>query len=165
MIKMIATQTINEQDLEFIERAKLHKILFYEALEAQRLQEDLTRNNDPASGSKRLYSNSEYLNLIEEIEQAKKKIGTKTNRQYNLLNAYEIYEVACIKKIIAKRSEKEPDVRYLVPYEEVFDAIERCHKTVGHKGRDAMNRECKKKHLNLTIELIQCNFYLINFYY
>ena len=74
---MIATQTNNEQDLEFIERAKLHKIKFYEVLEAQRLQEDLTRNNDPASGSKRLYSNSEYLNLIKKFTKLKRRLGQK----------------------------------------------------------------------------------------
>ena len=106
-----------------------------------------------------MFSKSEYDRVIQEIETAKATVTTKSTRQYNLLKHYEIFEIAGIKKIIAVRKDVNSDIKYLVPYEEVFDAIERCHKAIGHKGRDAMDQECKKKHLNLTIELVNCNIF------
>ncbi len=137
-ILMLATATNVEQDLEIIERSKLHKIKFYEALEAQRLQDELVGNKgeDDSNGGmgRRLFSTSEYDRLIEEIEVAKNKTGTKTSREYNLLANYEIYAIAGLKKIIAKRKGDNADIKYLVHYDEVFDAIERCHKNIGHRG-------------------------------
>ena len=79
----------NAQELEYIERLKVHKIQFYEALEAQRIQAELTKGSDDETTDKigrRLFSNNEYAKIIQEIEVAKATSTTKTTRQYNLLN-------------------------------------------------------------------------------
>ena len=61
-----------------------------------------------------------------------------------MVKRYVIFEEVGHKKIIAKRNEKNSEIRYLVHYN-VFDAIERCHRNIGHKGCDAMHQKCKKK--------------------
>ena len=45
-------------------------------------------------------------------------------------------------------------IRILVPYEDMFDAIRRCHQSIGHKGRDLTQKECNKQHYNLTLDAI-----------
>ena len=94
------------------------------------------------------------LNVVQVFEGIKKIKTTKTQRQYYLINTYEILEIAGVKKIIQKRKAESDEIRFLVPYEDLFKAILMCHQKVGHKGRDIMAEECNKKHLNLTSELI-----------
>ena len=107
----------------------------------------------------------EYNKLIQEIETTNSKQQTKSSLEYNLLNSYEVWTIADTKKIIRKRTEKQPEIKYLVPYEDLFDSILRCNKNVGHKGRDIMLGECSKEHLNLTNILIsRNNNQLINLY-
>lgn len=144
-----------ETNIEQLERNKLHSTRFYEVLEAERTEKELRNAN---STYKRLLTYNEYNQLILEIEEARRIKTTKSTRQYYILNTYEVFEVAGVKKIIAKRKTEAEDVKYLVPYEDVFEAILMCHKAVGHKGRDIMMTECSKAHMNLTGELIQCNF-------
>ena len=109
-----------------------------------------------------MYSNKQYKDLINEIEEAKLIKKTKSQRQYYILDTFEVYEVAGLKKIIAKRKNPEDEIKYLVPFEDIFDSIAMCHKNVVHIGRDIMAKECSKRHINLTIELITCmNMFLI----
>ena len=152
----------NLTHMEQLERNKVHSTQFYEILEAERTEKELKNSN---STYKRLLTYNEYNQLILEIEEASRTKTTKTQRQYYILNAYEVFEVAGVKKIIAKRKKETDDVKYLVPYEDVFEAILSCHKVVGHKGRDIMARECSKAHMNLTGDLISCNFIILYYIY
>jgi Mn-containing catalase len=78
------TETTIVTDLELIEKNKIHKIKFYEALEALKTEQDLTKKDNKPN--KRLLTLAEYKNLIEEISVAYATKKTKTPRQYYLLN-------------------------------------------------------------------------------
>ena len=80
---------------------------------------------------KQLFTETEYKTLLKEIDVARNKSGVKTARQYYLLKTYGILEVAGVQKIIAKRGEKNQDIKYLSSYDELFDSIDTCHQNVG----------------------------------
>ena len=91
LVLMLTASANAQADLETV---KLHKIKFYEALEAQKTANLMTKTGGQKSSNKRLLSMTEYTALIEEIEEAKKIQKTKTQRQYYLLNTYEVFTVA-----------------------------------------------------------------------
>ena len=97
----------------------------------------------------------EYQEFIEAIEKAYANPHKKSSQEYHLIKNYEILNIADTKKIIKKRTTEEPSIRYLVPKEDIFDAILACHQNIGHKGRDLMMEECSKQHLNLTANYIK----------
>ena len=144
-----------ETNMEQLERNKLHEEKFYDALNADRLEKEM---NCKKSTYQRLLTRNEYQQLIVEIEEASATKTTKTARQYYLLKTYEIFEVADVKKIIGKRKEEKDPVIFLVPFEDIFQTILMCHRNVGHKGRDIMSKECSKKYMNLTADLITRKF-------
>lgn len=51
-----------------------------------------------------------------------------------MIDKYEVLTITDVKKIIKKRTEKEPEIKYVVPYEDLFESLWRCHSNVGHKG-------------------------------
>ena len=61
--------------------------------------------------------------------------------------------------MIKKRENEDDPIRYLVPYEDLFDTLYRIHIQVRHKCRDVMLPHCKQGHLNLTVEMINSNFF------
>ena len=148
-----------------IEQQRIHKIKFYETLEAEALEAELNNKKKP----KRLFNRAKYDMLLKEIEVAYSTKGRKTNRQNHLLETYEIYEVGGIKKIISKRTEEDDNIYYLVALEDAWDAINVVHKAVGHKGRDIMGKHARKSYLNLTDSLIDSNlnflFSLFSFFF
>ena len=104
-----------------------------------------------------MLTRQEYQQLIIEIKAALATKSTKTARQYYLIKTYEVYEVAGVKKIIGKRKEASDPIKFLVPFEDIFQTILMCHRNIGHKGRDLMMQECSKKYMNLTKDLITRN--------
>jgi hypothetical protein len=111
----------------------------------------------------RYYDIEEYNKLLKEIEEATQQKTAKTSHQYHLLKTYEVYVIGDTKKIISKRQPDDASIRYLLPYEDIFDALLKIHKEVGHKARDIMQAACSKRYINLTIDLInsKTKFYLI----
>jgi len=144
-----------------IEQLRIHKIKFYETLEAEALEAELNNKKK----TKRLFNRAKYDELLKEIEVAYSTKGKKSNRQYHLLETYEIYEVGGIKKIISKRTVEDDNIYYLLPLEDVWDAIHVVHKAVGHKGRDIMGRHARKSYLNLTDKLIDSKLFLFSLFY
>ena len=144
-----------------IEQLRIHKIKFYETLEAEALEAELNNKKK----TKRLFSRAKYDELLKEIEVAYSTKGKKSNRQYHLLETYEIYEVGGIKKIISKRTVEDDNIYFLLPLEDVWDAIHVVHKAVGHKGRDIMGRHARKCYLNLTDKLIDSKLFLFSLFY
>ena len=53
--------------------------------------------------NKRFYTSKQYTDHINEIEEAKLIKNTKSQRQNYILDTFEVYEVAGLKKIIDKR--------------------------------------------------------------
>lgn len=74
------------------------------------------------------------MRFMDDIQNAKLKKTTMTSREYYLLDTFEIFNIGGILKIIVKSDSGNPDIRYLVPYDEIYDSIAMCHKSVGHKG-------------------------------
>ena len=79
-----------------------------------------------------------------------------------MLRTYEILKVGDMKKVVKKREDPTEEYKLLVPYEDLFECLNRCHKNIGHKGRDLMLKECSKMHINLTVEAITCNLSINN---
>jgi hypothetical protein len=92
--------------------------------------------------------------MINLIETAIAKTKARSPKDYYLINKYEILTVGDTKKIILKRESKDDPIRFLVPYEHIFETIYRIHLQVGHKCRDIMLHACSKNHLNITVEMI-----------
>ena len=95
-----------------------------------------------------------YGSMILLIEEANKKTKGRNQKEYYLINKYEVYTVGETKKIILKRESIDEPVRFLVPYEQLFETIFRIHNQVGHKCRDIMLQACNKSHLNITVDMI-----------
>ena len=94
----------------------------------------------------------ESLELVNLIVGAMNKYNSKTQKEYYLLNKYEILVVGETKKIIQKRKNPDDPIRFLVPYEQIFDTMYRIHIQVGRKCRDIMLDECNKS--NITVDMI-----------
>ena len=136
LLLMIATAGATgavQTNVEQLERNRIHKEHFYDALNAKILEQNM-EDEDGKKGFKRLLTKQEYEALILEKEEAKVKKGTKTPRQYYILANYEIFELAGVKKIIGKRKTPEDEVKFLVPFEDIFETILMCHQQVGHRG-------------------------------
>jgi hypothetical protein len=58
------------------------------------------------------------------------------------------------KKVFSKPKKAGEQPKLLVPYEDIFNSILKCHKAIGHKGRDLTMHECSRGHLNLARYLI-----------
>lgn len=143
------------------ENSRIHKEKFYESLERlaiQRVENDLLNPDKKKRKTYTFIKAEEYNALLLTIEQAKNKSGTKTKSEYNILRDYDVIVIGDTKKIIKKRENENDNIRFLVPYEHLFDTIYRIHEQVGHKSRDVMLPVCKKNHINLTVEMINCKF-------
>ena len=68
----------------------------------------------------------EYQEFIEAIEKACANPHKKSSQEYHLIKNYEILKIADTKKIIKKRTTEDSSIRYLVPKEDIFDAILAC---------------------------------------
>lgn len=134
-----------------------HKEQFYAGIEALKLEDEL--KNKPKTKKTRTFTKlDEYEQLIVIIETAKSKKGTKERFEYNILRTYDIYLVGQTKKIIEKQEKPDDPIRFLVPFEHLFETIYRIHIQIGHKKRDLMMQACKKNHMNITINLINSKF-------
>ena len=83
-----------------------------------------------------------------------------TTIDYNYRSRYEILKVGETECLIKKRTDGEEHYKYVAAFEEVYGAIEKAHKDVGHGGEKKTLFEVKKKWSNITMEY--CNLF-INF--
>jgi hypothetical protein len=134
---------------------------FYDQLDRLLLERTENELLNPDRKTKKTYTYiklNEYQTMIDVIEAAKSKTTKKTSNEYNLLRDYEIMYIGETKKIVKKRGEDSDPIRFLVPYEHIFETLNRIHQQVGHKCRDVMLPACKKNHLNLTVDAINSKF-------
>ena len=71
--------------------------------------------------------------MISTIIKAQSNPNTKPQRDYYLLDTYQVLEVAGTKRIIKKTNNKN-DIRFICAYEDLFEEINLCHLSVGHGG-------------------------------
>ena len=144
-----------------VENNRVHKEKFYESIEQliiEKTENDLKNPDKKKKKTLTFIRLDEYQALIGTILNAKNKSGTKSIKEYNILRDYDVITIGETQKIIKKRSNLDEPIRYLVPFEDLFDTIHRIHHQVGHKCRDVMLPHCKKGHLNLTVDMINSNF-------
>ena len=60
--------------------------------------------------------------------------------------------------MIKKRTDGEEHFKYVAAFEEVYGAIEKAHKDIGHGGEKKALFEVKKKWSNITMEY--CNLFI-----
>ncbi|CAF1013044.1 unnamed protein product [Brachionus calyciflorus] len=138
------------------ENNHIHKEKFYEGIERlllERIENELINPDKKKRKTFTYIKLQEYNALISTIEEAKSKTVTKSTNEYNILRDYDVMLIGDTKKVIKKRENNE-DIRFLVPFEHLFDTIYRIHLQVGHKCRDVMMPACKKNHLNLSVDMI-----------
>ena len=141
-----------------VEQERVHKEKFYSLFEAKATEIELENPTKKRKKTRTVTNLVEYQELIITIEEAMNKKTIESQKEYYLLNKYEILSVGDTKKIVQKRKDPNQSIRFLVPYEQIFDTIFRTHQQVGHKSRDIMFDECSKNHLNITIEMINSKF-------
>ena len=138
-----------------VENKRINKEKFYEKIE------QLINEKEKKKKTFTLIKIDEYLVLIETITTAKNKKEKKTPKEYNMLRDYDVITIGQTQKIIKKRDNPDEPIRYLVPFEDLFETIHRIHHHVGHKCRDVMFPHCKKGHLNLTVDMINSMYLFV----
>ncbi|RNA35239.1 KRAB-A domain-containing 2-like [Brachionus plicatilis] len=109
-----------------VENQHAHKENFYQSLEQMMIEKTERDLSNPDKKTKKTYTYiklSEYLDMIALIEKAKNKKGTKTSQEYNILRVYDVITISETKKIIKKQESADEPIKYLGPYEDLFDTI------------------------------------------
>lgn len=77
---------------------------------------------------------------------------------------YEILQVGSTKLLIKKRDESEKarnECKVFVTKEKLFDAYLTAHEAIGHKSRDLMIEELKKKQANFAMWALKSNYNIV----
>lgn len=101
-----------------------------------------------------LMSREKYVQLLNEIKEAKNQKSVKTNHQYGLLRKYDVLTCGDVEKIIRRKHMDNDTTLYFVPVEDMYEVIKRAHLATGHGGRDKMLKEVRKRYVNITEEAI-----------
>ncbi|OWR49849.1 monocarboxylate transporter [Danaus plexippus plexippus] len=80
---------------------------------------------------------SRYLELIEQVEDEEKS-ENKIPLQHRILKQFAVLKIADVKKLIAR---SEGNIKYYLPFDELYDVIDAAHAAIGHGGRDRMLAE------------------------
>ena len=155
-----SASSITEEDVN-IDVRREHKTKFYEILNVDCAEKALTSNGEHGYWMLSKHQYNATIKLLEDGMSGTTSGTVEYSRRHTLLNSYEVLEIAGIKKIIKKRKDENSNVLYLVPFDDIFDSMYQCHKNIGHKGRDLMHKEIKFKYINITINHINSNFFLI----
>ncbi|RNA38407.1 KRAB-A domain-containing 2, partial [Brachionus plicatilis] len=83
--------------------------------------------------SRMVYTQDDVKNKIEQIVTNRSNPSTKEMKIYNLFQAFKVIEIGGVNRL-AKLDEEDNLVKYICAYEELFDEIDKYHKTVGHGG-------------------------------
>ena len=95
-------------------------------------------------------SDQKYTELIFSVLAAKGKQSNKKPREYWLLKKYDVLRVMGLDKLIRPVESENGEVKYFVKTSELFGVLHEIHLSLGHKGRDAMEHEIKRKYVNVT---------------
>ena len=144
-----------------VDQQRVHKEKFYALFEAKIVEDELSNPNKKRKKTRAVTKLDEYEEMIKMIEDALVKNKGRTQKEYYLINKYQILVVGDTKKIILKRESVDEAIRFLVPYEHLFETIYKIHIQVGHKCRDIMIQTCNKNHLNITVEMITGIFLIL----
>ncbi|RNA13325.1 KRAB-A domain-containing 2-like, partial [Brachionus plicatilis] len=154
----IVTTVSDTAPLLDVDQERIQRDKFYSLFEAKILEDELKNPEKKRKKTRKITSLDDYNTMIVSIEEAYQKTRGRTQKEYYLVNKYEVYTVGDTKKIILKRKSPDDPVRYLVPYEQLFETIFRIHNQVRHKCRDIMLQSLEM----ITAFLNTCNHCIMN---
>ncbi|RNA35075.1 KRAB-A domain-containing 2-like [Brachionus plicatilis] len=154
LYSVVTTLVDTQAPMLEVDHEQLHREKFYALYEAKSIKEELQNPSKKRKKTRTVTTLADYQAMIDSIEQALAKTKGRMNREYYIINKYEILKVGDKKKIILKRQQIDKTIRFLVPYEQIFETIYRIHVQIGHKCRDLMLQVCNKNHLYITTEMI-----------
>ena len=95
-------------------------------------------------------SDEKYASIVNSVNAAKAKTSKKEPKDYWLLKRYDVIKVMGVEKIVRPVLLGDNEIKYFVQKSELFDILHNAHIELGHKARDAMEHEIKKKYVNIT---------------
>jgi hypothetical protein len=108
---------------------------------------------------RKVYKRQEVNDMILTIKKAKENPGEKSQREYYLLETYQILEISGVERLIKKIKDNAPnEILIIVPYEDLFDEINQVHIQGGHAGIKKMTEALSEKFDNIQhkfFELLQ----------
>lgn len=110
---------------------------------------EILQSESEKSSHYNVLTSEQYLELIEQVEDAEKS-EERTPLQQRRLKRFAVLEIGDVKKLIAR---SEGNIKYYLPSDELYDVIDAAHVAVGHGGRDRMLAETSKKYANITKEI------------
>ena len=119
----------------------------------QRFLVEVLRSEDEKSTHFNVLTKEKYLELIQQVEEAK-KTEKKSPLQQRRLKRFDVVEIGGVKKLTARNEGNTNNIKYYLTADELYDIIDAAHIAVGHGGRDRMLAETSKKFANITKEMI-----------
>ncbi|XP_018564473.2 KRAB-A domain-containing protein 2-like [Anoplophora glabripennis] len=98
------------------------------------------------------FTNESYTEMIEKVKSAKSKKSHKKPEDYQRLRRFDIMAVGETEKLIVPV--KDNMIRYYVKNNEIFQILHDTHLSVGHGGRNRMEKELNFRYKNITREMI-----------
>ena len=114
--------------MDLSEIRSIHKNTFYDQI--SKLFEN----------SRKMYKLEQIYEIINCISKPKNNPNTKTQRDYYLLNTFQVLEVAGTQRLIKKLDETN-EIIFVCAFEDIFDEITTCHNNVGHGGVGKMTKD------------------------
>lgn len=96
----------------------------------------------------------QYLELIEKVKTSKSKVVNKKPEDYQRLRRFDVMTIGEKEKLIVPVEEGKEQIRFYVHREEIFQHLHDAHISIGHGGRNRMEKEINLKYKNITREMI-----------
>lgn len=104
--------------------------------------------------SRMVYTQEDVKNKIEQIMTNRSNTSTKDMKIYNLFTAFKVIEFSGVNRLV-KLDEEDNQVKYICAYENLFEEIDKYHKSVGHGGIHKTLKEVKKHYSNITLKFVK----------
>ncbi|XP_031344445.1 KRAB-A domain-containing protein 2-like [Photinus pyralis] len=100
-----------------------------------------------------IFNKKAYLEMIQSVKSSKNKQTSKLPEDYQRLGRYDVVTIGAIEKLIVPVKEGNL-MRYYAHTEEIFQILHDTHVSIGHGGRNRMEKELNLKYKNITREMI-----------
>ncbi|RNA44011.1 hypothetical protein BpHYR1_050819 [Brachionus plicatilis] len=110
----IVTTVSDTAPLLDVDQERIQRDKFYSLFEAKILEDELQNREKKRKKTRTITSLDDYNTMIVSIEEAYQKTRGRTQKEYYLVNKYEVYTVGDTKKIILKR--KFPDDPFVISF-------------------------------------------------
>uniref|UniRef100_A0A6P7HHG1 KRAB-A domain-containing protein 2-like n=1 Tax=Diabrotica virgifera virgifera TaxID=50390 RepID=A0A6P7HHG1_DIAVI len=118
-----------------------------------RFNNRLTELVSVKSQNSQIFTKTAYMEMIKKVKNSKSKQTNKTPSDYQRLRRFDVMTIREVEKLIVPVKEDNV-IKYYVHTEEIFDTLRDLHITIGHGGRNRMEKEVHSKFKNITREMI-----------